>query len=158
MKKVLVLGGTGAMGRYMVPELLDMGFCVDVVALDELPSDNPNLRYLVANAMDDDCLKTLLENKYDAVVDFMSYYVEQFRVRMPMFLENTDHYLFLSSCRVFADDTVITENSARLLDVSEDEEYLQYKEKEYSLYKAIEENMLRESGRTNWSIIRPATT
>ena len=28
MKKILVLGGTGAMGRYAVPELLRLGFAV----------------------------------------------------------------------------------------------------------------------------------
>ena len=28
MKKVLVLGSTGAMGRYLVPALLDMGYHV----------------------------------------------------------------------------------------------------------------------------------
>ena len=33
-KKVLVLGGTGAMGTYLVPLLADMGCQVHVVALD----------------------------------------------------------------------------------------------------------------------------
>ena len=42
-KKILVLGGTGAMGVYLVPELLRMGYRVDVVSLDDIKSDNPNL-------------------------------------------------------------------------------------------------------------------
>ena len=34
MKKVLVLGASGAMGRYVVPELARMGYAVDAVSLD----------------------------------------------------------------------------------------------------------------------------
>lgn len=43
MKKVLLLGGTGAMGIYLTPYLLDMGYKVDVVSLDEKTSDNAAL-------------------------------------------------------------------------------------------------------------------
>ena len=38
-KKVLVLGATGAMGVYLVPELISMGYEVDAVSLDEIVSD-----------------------------------------------------------------------------------------------------------------------
>ena len=30
MKKILVLGGTGAMGVYLVPKLIERGYAVDV--------------------------------------------------------------------------------------------------------------------------------
>ena len=43
MKKVLLLGGTGAMGVYLIPELLNKGYKVDVVSLDDVKSENPNL-------------------------------------------------------------------------------------------------------------------
>ena len=33
MKKVLVLGATGAMGRYLVPELLSLGYSVTGVSI-----------------------------------------------------------------------------------------------------------------------------
>ena len=36
MKKVLVLGATGAMGRYLVPELVSLGYEVTGVALDDV--------------------------------------------------------------------------------------------------------------------------
>lgn len=74
-KKILVLGGTGAMGRYLVPELLDLGYCVDVVALDEPVSNNPKLRYLKGNGKSVECLKEFLKNEYDCIVDFMTYLV-----------------------------------------------------------------------------------
>ena len=74
MKRILVMGGTGAMGRYAVPELLRLGFRVDVVALDTLEWEHENLTSSVADAMDDAWLeKTITETRYDVILDFMSY-------------------------------------------------------------------------------------
>ena len=159
MKNVLVLGGTGAMGRYLVPELLNLGYHVDSVSIDRADEDLGNLRYILMDAMDDGNVDRLLNRGYDAIVDFMSYSVPQFRSRMPIVLGNTDQYIFLSSCRVYAnEDPVVKETSPKLLDVSTDMEYLSRKETEYSLYKAMEENMILDSGKKNWTIVRPATT
>jgi len=160
VKKILVLGGTGAMGRYAVPELLRLGFAVDVVALDVLPIRHEALTSAVANAMDDEWLKKkITETRYDAILDFMSYKLPQFRVRAELFLENTDQYMFLSSCRVYANEEVpVRETSPRLIDVSKNEEYLKLYEREYSLFKAAEEDILIRSGKKNWTIILPATT
>lgn len=47
-KKILVLGGTGATGRYFVPELLRLGYKTDVVSLDDAVSDNPMLKFIYA--------------------------------------------------------------------------------------------------------------
>lgn len=156
IKKILVLGGTGAMGRYLVPELLAMGFHVDVVSLDNMVSDNPALRYIRTNVKDSGCLAELLNNGYNGIVDFMTYGTEEFRNIYKTFLDNTDHYIFLSSCRVFADAPPITEKSPRLLDVSQDKSFLATDD--YALYKAREEDILTNSGYKNWTIVRPATT
>lgn len=160
MKKILVLGGTGAMGRYAVPELLRLGFLVDVVALDAPGITHENLRSTIANAMDDGWLeKQLTETRYDVILDFMSYKLQQFKDRLQLLLDNTDQYMFLSSCRVYANEEVpVRETSPRLIDVATDEEYLSLYETEYSLFKAAEEDLLMNSGRNNWTIILPATT
>lgn len=155
-KKVLVLGGTGAMGRYLVPELLESGYMVDIVSLDDVKSDNPQLNYIKGNTKEDGFLKKILKNKYDGVVDFMTYKTEEFRLIHKLFLDNTDHYIFLSSCRVFADAPPITEESPRLLDVCKDEVFMATDD--YALYKAREEDMLIDSEYSNWTIVRPATT
>lgn len=156
IKTVLVLGGTGAMGRYLVPELLDLGYSVDVVSLDDMSSDNPMLHYIKGNTKENGFLEEILKKQYDGVVDFMTYNTEEFRNIYQLFLENTDHYIFLSSCRVFADAPPITEDSPRLLDMSEDKEFLATDD--YALYKAREENILINSNYSNWTIVRPATT
>jgi len=157
-KKVLVLGGTGAMGVYLVPELALRGYKVDVVSLDKVESDNPNITYITENAKDDTYLQELLRNKYDAIVDYMIYSTAEFSKRYEILLNSTEHYIFLSTYRIYAGDSPITENSPRLLDISQDKDYLATAENEYSLYKALEEDILRRSSYNNYSIVRPAIT
>lgn len=158
MKKVLVIGGTGAMGIYLVPELLDLGYAVDVLSLDDLKSDTPNLRYFKGNARDKDYVREMLdEGKYDGVVDFMIYNQHDFPDWYEMFLDRTDHYIYLSSYRIYADEEhPIKESSPRLLDVSPDEALRA--SNDYCIYKAQGEDTLRASNYRNWTIIRPAIT
>lgn len=156
MKKILVLGGTGAMGIYLIPELVRMGYAVDVVSLDEMASPDPALCYIKANAMDVNYIEGLLKNGYDGIVDFMIYKTPQFKERYRLFLDNTDHYIYLSSYRIYADSPVITETSPRLLDVSDNQEYLSTED--YSLFKARGEDILTASDYDNYTMIRPAIT
>jgi len=116
-KKVLALGGTGAMGTYLVPKLVEDGYTVDVVSLDDMTSDNPRLRYIKANVKDTAVLSELLYKRYDGIVDFMIYPTGEIPVYLPLMLQNTEHYIYLSSYRVFADEEhPIVESSPRLLD------------------------------------------
>ena len=119
-KKILVPGGTGAMGVYLVPELLKMGYEVDVIALDDMESSDPKLRYIKANAKDKEYIAEMLKNGYDAVVDFMTYWSKEERDTFPkLYLENTKHYIFLSTYRVYANEEhPIKETSPRILDVT----------------------------------------
>lgn len=50
MKKILVLGSTGAMAVYLIPELLKKGYSVVGVSLDDAVSDCENLTYIKADA------------------------------------------------------------------------------------------------------------
>ncbi len=157
MKKVLVLGATGAMGVYLVPELLKMGYQVDGVSIDDAHSDNENLRYIKADAQDIGFLSILLKNGYDGIVDFMIYEDKwEFTRYMKLFLENTSHYIFLSSYRVYDGSDIINENSPRLLESSNDKNLLSIND--YPIYKAECENELKVSKYTNYTILRPAIT
>ena len=156
-EKILVLGGTGAMGTYLVPLLAELGYRVDAVCLDREEQAAPNLRYIVADAMNRGVLRTLLEGRYDCIVDFMLYDTKQYAERFETLLGSCGHYIQLSSYRVYSNLEIPTqETSPRLLDVSEDREFLAAED--YSLYKAREENILRASRFRNWTVVRPAIT
>ena len=155
--KILVLGGTGAMGIYLVNLLVSDGHTVSVTTRKQL-SSNFGVNYIEGNAHDIIFLKSILSDGYDIIVDFMVYWSPaEFNDKMSLLLNSTGQYVFLSSSRVYAcSNSPITEDSPRLLDVCLDEEYL--KTDEYALAKAREENMLRHSGYSNWTIIRPYIT
>lgn len=157
MKKVLVLGATGAMGRYLVPELLNLGYAVTAVALDDKASQTENLTYIKGDAFDKEFLAELLKDRFDGIVNFMDYGRMPFDDYMNLFLDNTDHYIFLSSCRIYNDlEVPIKETSPRLLDTSEDEALKA--STDYCIRKAQQEDMLYASKYNNWTIVRPATT
>ena len=156
-KKALLVGGSGALGTYLIPALLKMDFKVDVLCLEDIISNDPNLRYMNVDAKDVDVITEILKNEYNVVVDFMLYFsAEEFSKYYNLYLDNTDHYVFLSTYRIYADSFPITEESPRLLDVSTDQAFLN--SGDYSIYKAQEEDMLRNSGYSNWTILRPAIT
>lgn len=158
MKKVLVLGATGAMGRYIVPELLHLGYAVVGVGLDEsAPWSHERAEYTKGNAFDTDFLTELLNRKFDGIVNFMDYGKYDFKDYYKLFLDNTDHYIFLSSCRVYDDlEQPIKETSPRLLDSSKDAALLA--SHDYCIQKAQNEDLLLASGYDNFTIVRPATT
>lgn len=157
MKKILILGATGAMATYLIPELLRKGMSVTGVSLDEVTSEQTHLRYIKADATDLDFLRATLAEGYDAVVDFMIYKRRDiFERYYKLFLESTSHYIFLSTYRIYAGEYPITEDSLRLLEAEKPEDFVTYEE--YSIYKAEEEDMLRGSGYSNFTIVRPAIT
>lgn len=157
MKNVLVMGATGAMGTYLVPELSRLGYCVTALSLDTETPEYENVTYITCNAKRIDVLEKLFAEKhYHAIIDFMIYSEDQFEERHKLLLDNTDHYFFLSSYRVYAnEETPIKETSPRLLEASKDKEFLEKHAVEYGLYKAVKEDILRRSGYKNYTILRP---
>lgn len=157
MIKVLVLGGTGAMGKHLIDILVDKG--VECVVTTRRQRKSEGLKkYVVGNAHDLDFLRLLIQKeKWDAIVDFMIYTTADFKSRVNLFLDSTKQYVFISSARVYAkNDGLIKEESLRILDVCKNENYLSTDE--YALAKARQENALKESGHKNWTIIRPYVT
>lgn len=158
MAKILLLGGTGALGNYLVDELAGSDHDVFVTSRKE-HHDYQNIHFIRGNAKTSrNFLDSILEEHFDCIVDFMVWNSSQFNVIFKNIIENTGHYIYLSSYRVYADNglSALTEESPLLLDTSKDEEYL--KTDEYALAKAREERILTESGYGNYTIVRPAIT
>lgn len=116
--KVLILGGTGAMGVPLSKILIDEGYDV-YVSTRKNRSDSTGINYLLGNAHDISFITTVLNNtKYDAVVDFMIYSEEELKNRIDLFLDNTNQYFFISSARVYAPcEGRIKETSPRSLTI-----------------------------------------
>lgn len=116
-----------------------------------------NLHYLLGNARNLEFLNEILPIGWDAVVDFIVRSVDDYRSCIDLFLDNAKQYVYISSARVYAEtDSRITEETPRLLDVSNDIHFLQTNE--YSLAKARIEDLLVNDGRKNYTIIRPSIT
>lgn len=156
--KILVLGGTGAIGSSVVKILAEKGNHVFVTTRSRRKNIELNIKYLIGDAHDPAFIKQTLTERYDAIIDFMIYEPDEFQNYSEILLKNTNQYVFISSARVYADshDEAITEDTPRLLDIFPDKKYLATNE--YALAKAREENILLNGKYRNYTIVRPYIT
>lgn len=156
MKNVLLIAGGGTLGTHTARELLRLGHKVDILCLEDRTSNRENLTYHKGYATLEN-LKTLFEKKhYDGIVNFVHYVdVDAYRPIHRLLMENTDHLIFLSSYRVYADEQhPVTESAPQLLDVSDDADFVA--REDYAIAKARGEKFLRsESAGEQWTIVRP---
>ena len=81
--------------------------------------------------------------------------LEDYKKIHPLLIENTDHLIFLSLYRVYADEQhPITEEAPGLYDVIDDEYFLE--NEKYAVPKSKCEDYLRnEKADEPWTIVRP---
>jgi len=155
-KKVLLIAGGGTLGTYVSEELLRLGAIVEVICPEEKISENERLVFHQSLATEE-LLKDLFSRKhYDGIVNFIHYKeVDDYKRIHPLLIENTDHLIFLSSYRVYADEQhPITETAPRLYDVITDTEFLETEK--YAVSKSKCEDYLKnERSGEPWTIVRP---
>lgn len=158
MRSILVIGGTGTMGREVVRRFSEIGYETWCVCRSKSAQLSP-VHYLYGNAMDNEFLFQVLERReYDAIVDFMWYDPDTFASRINQLLSATKHYICLSSSAVSAhSNKPIKEDNLRFYDIVSEKD-LNDKGWHYHLDKARIENILHNQTRINWSIIRPHVT
>lgn len=158
--KVLILGGTGTMGRYLVQFLAaDKTNQIYITSRHAIHSEDRYVHYIKGNAKESPFLSRLMTEygKWDAIVDFMIYTADEFQERKDIILSNTCQYVFLSSCRVYAESQApIHEGSSRLVDVVKDEVCLD--SNNYAVVKTKQEDLLYKNDFRNWTIVRPYIT
>lgn len=155
--KILILGGTGAIGSHVV-NILAQRFAVTTTSRSQRDNVN-NVTYIKGNAKDLVFAKEIAKQGWDIIIDFMNYSLKEFRFLYEIYASSTQHYIFLSSSRIFADTgkQLIDEDSPKLLHTeSNDKEYLY--SNEYGLTKAMQEDIIQTSSFANWTIIRPYIT
>ena len=156
--KLLILGGTGAMGVYLVDFLANnRENQIVVTSRSSHESKRENVRFVQGNARENAFVEELLKDNYDVVVDFMNYNIDDFASRYVKMLAFTGQYIWFSSSRVYAySERPLTEESPRLLETTKDHAFLSTNR--YALRKARQEEMLKNSGFHNYTIIRPYVT
>lgn len=157
--KILMLGGTGAMGSCLSDLLLGKKEYEIWITSRKPRSSFGNIEFICGDAHNIEFIESVLNNKYfDVIVDFMQYDYSDFIEHINIFLPKTFQYIYFSSSRVYADNygKKICERHSRLYDVCEDKDFIE--SNEYAILKAKEENALINSHHKNWTIIRPYIT
>jgi len=155
-KKVLLIAGGGTLGTYTAKELLRLGASVDVICPEEKISDHPRLHY-IRDYVSNELLEMLFQKThYDGIVNFLHYSDEnEYRKVHPFLMANTDHLVFLSSYRVYANEEhPVREDAPRLHEVFPVEGLLA--KDTYGVKKALcEDYLFGERKGERWTIVRP---
>lgn len=156
-KRVLLIAGGGTLGTHTAKELLRRGCRVDVLCPEEKHTQNPSLCY-IRNYATQEVLEDLFQkNHYHGIVNFIHYPVaEDYQKVHPFLMQHTDHLIFLSSYRVYADKQhPVTETAPRLHEVYAGVKELMQKD-DYGISKCLCEDYLQGACRgQNWTIVRP---
>lgn len=154
---ILILGGTGAIGTPLIKQLVQKKDIYLFVTTRSKRISSENLCYIYGDAQNETFFDELMQKTWDVIIDFMIYSTTKFQRRIKKILDKTSQYIFLSSATEFAkSDTPLTETSKRLLDITKDRDFLLADP--YPLAKARCEDLLRQSGMLNWTIVRPYIT
>ncbi len=155
--RILIIGGTGAIGRALTDILSKSNHNIYITTRQTSIKSFDNINYVYGNALDDVFFKKFISEEWDVIIDLFLYNPQEFSKRYKQLLECCKQYIFISSARVYNNyDDFIIESTPRLIDSSDDRDFI--KSHEYSLNKALEENLLLESDHKNWTILRPYIT
>ncbi|HCF08265.1 MAG TPA: epimerase [Eubacterium sp.] len=159
MKRILLLGGTGAIGKSLLKYLQDENHFIVYVTSRKKIDNSGNIVYIQGDAHKENFLKSIFDNvkSIDVIVDFMVWSTDEFLKIYDLILRNCHRYVYLSSSRVYSDcDGYITENSPKLIDTEANKFF--YKHDSYAVPKMQQERILNESNYANYTIIRPYIT
>ncbi len=99
--RVLVLGGTGFVGQFLVPALLAQGWDVSVFALGRGGLD-PRATFLPGSRHDPADLQQLGQSgDYDAVIDLIAYHPHETRAMIDLWSGRTGRFVHLSTVSVY---------------------------------------------------------
>lgn len=150
--KILIIGGTGVISSAVVAEALNRNIDVTIVTRGRrtIPA---GVNSIVCDKNNYDKLSELLKDKrYDAVIDFLCYTVDELEKSFTFFSKYTDQYFFISSCAVYdkRQGGVLSEGAPKVLPMWD-----------YSVNKWNAEQRLMQLAKDTkcaYTIIRPAIT
>ena len=157
MKRVLLIGGGGTLGTYTAEELLRLGHRVDIICLEDTVSNDERLTYYKAYATPKYLEQLFAKTHYDGIINFIhNRNYKDYPPYHALLSQNTEHLIFLSSYRVYADlKHPITEDAPLLIDVIKDDPFF-FEKEDYALSKSRSERFLANNPYPkNWTVVRP---
>lgn len=159
MKKILLLGGTGAIGKSLIKLFTEYND-VDIYITSRKERDSSSsIHYLIGDAHDIDFLNHIFVTirDIDCIVDFMVWDTALFMKIYTILLDNCKRYIYISSARVYAySEKLISEESESLFGINKEKHFIC--KDTYAVPKSQQENILMSSCYDNFTIIRPYIT
>ena len=141
---ILILGGTGFIGPHQVEEALGRGHNVTIFNRGKSGPDMfPQLENLIGDRDND--LKALKGRKWDAVIDNSGFVPRWVKQSTELLKGNVDHYLYMSSLSIYADNTVIGQTESGKLQQLKDPTSEERSAANYGGMKALSEKFVQVS-------------
>lgn len=158
MIKVLMLGGTGAIGQSILSVIGgNQDYSISITSRTVRKPDFCNVRYICGNANDLSFINQFEDNSFDVLIDFMNYRNENLIRNIRKLLSIASQYIFLSSARVYDNSqNSIDESCTLLLNTTGDAEFKT--SGTYAVKKAYQEELVKKYGGDKVTIIRPYKT
>lgn len=160
--KILIIGGTGAMGAPLTKILgEDRNNSVTALARKRLyVPDLPNVNFIQGNAFDSTFMSQVIQTgQYDVIVDFMIYSVNGYKDTIEKYMSSCKQYVCISSASVYACAPYkkrIIEETPRLYD-----SYSLERRQRIDIYHILKsqlDDILFQNKFKNWTLIRPYIT
>lgn len=151
---ILILGGTGFIGPHMVREALRRGH--NVTLFNRGRTNNalfPDLETIKGDR--DNGLDGLVGRQWDAVIDNSGYIPRHVQDSAKLLANNCDRYLYISTVAVYADFTIMNDESSPMATI-DDETIEEVNGETYGPLKALcEKRVIGEIADEKLTIVRP---
>lgn len=151
--KILILGGTRFLGRHLVDAALA---CGHEVTLFNRGKTNPDLypeKTILGDR--DGGLDALAGRQWDAVIDTCGYFPRLVRDSAQALVDSVEHYTFISSISVYADESTPDLDESAAVGTIEDESVEEITGETYGPLKALCEQAVQAAYPEGALIIRP---
>lgn len=99
--RILVIGGSGMIGRQLVPHLVAGGHDVLVLSRGNRALEAPGARHALADRKDPAALRAAVDGYYDALIDNVAYLPEDLEATLASLAGRIGHYVLTSTAFVY---------------------------------------------------------
>lgn len=99
--RILVIGGSGLIGRQLVPHLLKQGHEVLVLSRGNRPIEAPGAQHAQADRKDPNAVRHAIDGSFDALIDNVAYVPEDGEGLLAALAGRIGHYILTSTAFVY---------------------------------------------------------